>query len=95
MKLSDIILTDSIRSMKNPCATPTLHIVPKDYSCICINTGIFVDKLKPLCLDNNKPKLKVEDGNIYVTDYKGNNSIKLSFGIKDLERIWNQPITNE
>ncbi len=94
MKLSDIILTDSIRSVMNPCL-PTLHIIPKDQSCVSINTGISVEELKSLCLDDKPPKLKVEDDNIYVTDYKENNSIKIPFGIKDLEKIWNQPITNE
>ena len=94
MKLSDIVLTNSIRSRMNPCL-PNLYIVPRDCSCIKINTGIPLEKLKYLYLDGNGPKLKIEDGNIYVTDYKGNNSIELSFGIKDLEKIWNQPITNE
>ena len=94
MKFSDIILTGTIRSAANP-SIPTLHIVPKDYSCTCVNTGISVEQLKSLYLDNKEPKIKFEDDDIYVTDYKGNNSVKLPFEIKDLEKIWNQPITNE
>ena len=94
MKLSDIIVTGTIRSVINP-STPALHIVPKDYSCTCVNTGISVEQIKSLFLDNKEPKIKFKDNDIYVTDYKGNNSVKLSFGVKDLEKIWNQPITNE